>query len=106
MSVILTRGSLATGSEQMGFLSNNDSTPWHMEGSAEPPKCALSLNPLKAGGLWLAVIITPPTARCAFTAKETAGVGVGWAVSTTLNPLPQKTSAARRANWSERKRRS
>jgi len=34
-------------------------------------------------GLWLAVIITPPMARCCFTAKETEGVGVGAGVSTT-----------------------
>ena len=37
-------------------------------GSAEPPYHALSLKPLKAGGLWLAVIITPPTALSCLTA--------------------------------------
>jgi len=41
------------------------------------------LKPLKLGGLWLAVIITPPTACRAFTAYDTAGVGVGSGVSTT-----------------------
>ena len=56
-------------------------------GSSPPPgrwrnrpsrrKCDLSLKPLKVGGLWLAVIITPPTACWSFTAKETEGVGVG-----------------------------
>src|SRR5258706_8994564 len=98
MSVILTREFLASGSMRIGFLSRNDSTPWHIDGSAEPPKCALSLNPLKAGGLWLAVIMTPPMALLALTAKDTAGVGVGPEASTTSNPFAQNTSAARRAN--------
>ena len=33
-----------------------------------PPKWDFSLKPLKIGGLWLAVIITPPTACKFFTA--------------------------------------
>ena len=42
-----------------------------------------SLKPLKIGGLWLAVIITPPMAFRFFTANETEGVGVGSGVRTT-----------------------
>src|SRR5438034_3143861 len=45
-------------------------------------------------------------ARCALTARETAGVGVGAEVSVTWNPFPARISATRCANWSERKRRS
>ena len=42
----------------------------------------------------------------AFTAKETAGVGVGSEVSVTEKPLPAKISAVRRPNSLERNRRS
>src|SRR5690242_7863139 len=106
MSVAFRSALLSAASLRTGFRSRNASTPWHIEGSADPPKWALSLNPLKAGGLWLAVIITPPTARRALTANDTAGVGVGQAVNKTSKPFPQKTSAVRRANWSDRNRRS
>src|SRR6266511_2295922 len=98
MSATLGATALSGGARCTGFRSRNPSTSWHMDDSAEPPKCALSLNPLKAGGLWLAVIITPPIAPWDLTAYETAGVGVGWAVSRTAKPLPPKTSAAQRAN--------
>src|SRR5205809_5026288 len=100
MSVVATPAeSLVSGAiARTGVLSSMASTAWEVAGSAEPPKDALSLNPLKAGGLWLAVIITPPMAFRVLTAYETAGVGVGLEVSTTSKSLAANTSAVRRAN--------
>src|SRR5882724_2916818 len=81
-----------------GLQSSNASIAWQVDDSADPPYHDLSLKPLNAGGLWLAVIITPPTALCAFTANDTPGVGVGSADNTTSKPLPAKISATRRPN--------
>src|SRR3954469_19095922 len=97
---------LAVRSLATALRSSNPSTSWHIADSADPPKQAFNLKPLKAGGLWLAVIITPPIARRALTRYETAGVGVGTDVSRKRKPLPSIISALRRANWSDKKRRS
>ncbi len=42
-----------------------------MDGVALPPKWAFTLKPLKIGGLWLAVITTPPANLRRWTSKET-----------------------------------
>jgi hypothetical protein len=49
---------------------------------------------------------TPPAAARSRTAQETSGVGASESKSETSSSLPAKTSDARAAKLSERKRRS
>src|SRR6185369_10440858 len=82
------------------------STALQVSESLDPPYQDFNLNPQKMGGLWLAVIITPPTAWCSTTASDTDGVGVGAGVRITWNPFPTRTSAVSRAKRSAKNRRS
>jgi hypothetical protein len=73
-------------------------------GSMAPPDGSRTLKPLSAGGLWLAVILTAPSAAKCTTWKEMAGVGVGPWQKCTGMPLPAITSAAARAKaWPEKR---
>ena len=96
----------ANGTDLTGSASSSASTALQTSGGAEPPNQALSLKPLKMGGLWLAVSMTPPMPPCFLTTQDTAGVGVGRSVSVTVKPLPARISAVRWANSFERNRRS
>src|SRR5215471_7489733 len=64
----------------MLLRSSSASTDWEVWDSHEASLFDFGLKPLKIGGLWLAVIITPPIALSRLTAKETEGVGVGCGV--------------------------
>ena len=73
-------------------------------GSTDPPSGALTLMPLKCGGLWLAVIMTPPSSASQRTKALRAGVGDEPSANNTWQPLAASTSATTCANRSERNR--
>ena len=56
------------------------------------------MYPLSAGGLWLAVTITPATAPRCLTAKASTGVGNGPGNMSASLPEPVTTIAVSAAN--------
>ena len=75
-------------------------------GGALPPKAALILRPLYAGGLWLAVMQMPSGAPVATTWQDTIGVVTGTSDSVVGMPFPSSTAATVSAKRALRKRTS
>src|SRR6202161_3659899 len=75
-----------------------------MSGKAGPPSGAENFRPLYSAGLWLAVMLTPPSYLLWMMAWASTGVGVGSGQKTMPQPFFRSTPAAVRANSGEKKR--
>src|SRR5271154_937318 len=73
-------------------------------GRAGPPSGPENFRPLYSAGLWLAVMLTPPSYLLWMIAWASTGVGVGSGQKTIAHPFFRSTPAAVRANSGEKKR--
>src|SRR5271156_72683 len=73
-------------------------------GRAGPPSGPENFRPLYSAGLWLAVMLTPPSYLLWMIAWAGPGVAVGSGQKTIAHPFFRSTPAAVRANSGEKKR--